>query len=104
MANLQHSNGRRVNVPDDSVDYYLDKGWTRVGAQPAPKGYPDGTPDDSWKNDEIEAYAAAKSIDLGSAKKKADMLAAIKGVNGGTDADQSGTVPATADGGAANPS
>jgi hypothetical protein len=35
-------------------------------------------PDDSWKNADIEAYAADNGIDLGGATKKADMLAAIQ--------------------------
>lgn len=35
-------------------------------------------PDDSWKNDDIKAWAEAHEVDLGGATKKADMLAAIQ--------------------------
>lgn len=35
-------------------------------------------PDESWKNDDIVAFAAEHGIDLGEATKKADMLAAIQ--------------------------
>lgn len=38
---------------------------------------PDGDPDETWKNAQIEAYAKAGGIDLGEATTKADMLAAI---------------------------
>lgn len=34
-------------------------------------------PDESWKNDEIQDYAAQHGIDLGDATVKADMLAVI---------------------------
>lgn len=35
-------------------------------------------PDETWKNDEIKAWAEAHEVDLGGATKKADMLAAIQ--------------------------
>lgn len=35
------------------------------------------TPDESWNNDKIRAYADENKIDLGDNTKKADMLAAI---------------------------
>jgi len=35
------------------------------------------TPDDSWKNADIKAWAEHHGVDLGDATKKADMLAAI---------------------------
>jgi hypothetical protein len=35
-------------------------------------------PDDSWKIDDIKAWAEAHTVDLGNATKKADMLAAIQ--------------------------
>lgn len=39
--------------------------------------WPGGTPSDEWKLPELHAYAVANAIDLGDAKKKADILAAI---------------------------
>lgn len=38
---------------------------------------PEGVPDDSWKVEQIEAYAAANSIDLSTAKLKAEKLELI---------------------------
>jgi hypothetical protein len=49
-------------------------GWTAEAAQ----GEPIGTPDKTWKNDDLKAYAAEHSIDLGDASKKEDYLAAIE--------------------------
>jgi hypothetical protein len=40
--------------------------------------YPAGVPDSGWTNAEIKSYADANNIDLGTATKKADMLAAIE--------------------------
>lgn len=40
--------------------------------------YPDGDPSESWKGDQLQAYADAKSIDLtGHKGSKADMVTAI---------------------------
>ncbi|MCH5645158.1 hypothetical protein [Gordonia sp. ABSL49_1] len=39
---------------------------------------PEGDPNESWKVDELKAYAAEHTIDLGDATKKADILAAIE--------------------------
>jgi len=39
---------------------------------------PEGDPNESWKVDELKAYAAERSIDLGDATRKADILAAIE--------------------------
>lgn len=39
--------------------------------------YPDGDPDDTWKNEQIKAWAADNDRDLAGATNKADMLAAI---------------------------
>ncbi|WP_009473868.1 hypothetical protein [Rhodococcus sp. JVH1] len=40
--------------------------------------FPAGEPSDQWKVPELFAYAIANSVDLGDAKKKADIVAAIK--------------------------
>lgn len=42
--------------------------------------FPEGDPSETWKVDELKAYAESKSIDLGDASKKADILAAIAAV------------------------
>ena len=45
-----------------------------VEAEPS---FPDGDPADSWKVDQLKAYAAEHNVDLSGATKKADILAAI---------------------------
>jgi hypothetical protein len=46
-------------------------------SEPEPE-FPEGEPAESWKGDQLKAYAKAKSIDLGGATNKADMVAAIE--------------------------
>ena len=59
-------------APEDVVKAYE----ATLGA-PTEKGDEGMAPDSSWKNADIEKYAADHSIDLGGAVKKADMLSAI---------------------------
>lgn len=40
-------------------------------------GYPDGDPTDTWKADELKAYATSHNVDLTGATTKADILTAI---------------------------
>lgn len=40
--------------------------------------YPDGDAAESWKGEQLKAYAKAHDIDLGTATTKADMLKAIE--------------------------
>lgn len=47
------------------------------------KGQRSATPDDSWKVDELKAYADEHEIDLEGASKKADILAAIESAEAG---------------------
>jgi len=67
--------GRTINVSGTDVEarYAADTMWTLV-TEP---DLPEGEPDDSWKNDQIKAWAAAHDVDLGGATNKGDMLAAI---------------------------
>lgn len=52
--------------------------WSEpVEPEKAPEPVEPVEPDESWKNDDIKAYAESHGIDLGEAKTKADMLAAI---------------------------
>lgn len=39
--------------------------------------YPDGEPSETWKSDELKAYAEDKGVDLEKAKNKAEMVTAI---------------------------
>jgi len=61
-------------IPAGAEDHYVAPG--AVPAEEAQEESENG-PDESWKNADIEAYAAERGIDLEGATKKADMLAAI---------------------------
>lgn len=68
-------------VPVAVSDYYqkMVRGETEGVPEEGPLAEePQGEPDESWKNDEIKAWAEAQGVDLGGATKKADMLAAIQ--------------------------
>jgi hypothetical protein len=68
-------------VPDAVAAEYkrMLAGETAPVEEIAEEGPPvEGVPTESWKNDEIKAWAEAQGVDLGGATKKADMLAAIQ--------------------------
>lgn len=69
------SNGVIVNV-DDLTAARLGSGWEDADKPAAPKK--SETPDKTWKNDDLVAYATEHSIDLGDATKKEDLVAAIE--------------------------
>lgn len=48
-----------------------------VKASESERDYPDGEPAETWKGDQLKAYARDNKIDLGGATNKADMVAAI---------------------------
>lgn len=66
-----------VEVADDLV---LGSEWGPEGGTAAKSE----SPDKSWKVDELKAYASEKSIDLGAATKKEDILAAISAASEGS--------------------
>src|SRR5678816_134215 len=55
-------------VPDAVAAEYADGSEVEVGDDGIPVVY-DKTPDESWKNDEIKAWAEAQGVDLGGATK-----------------------------------
>jgi len=75
MGRFKTPTGSVVNVDDDLA--------ARIGATWKPldgsEEVPEGTPTESWKVPELRAYAAEHDIDLGDAKKKDEILAAIAG-------------------------
>lgn len=74
--------GGDVHVDDPDAQDAAEKehvAAVQTGEAPAaPPEFPEGDPVESWKNDQILAWAKANSVDLGDATKKADMLAAIE--------------------------
>lgn len=60
-----------VSVSDEK-DHRFTNGWKPEGAASRSE-----TPDESWKAPELKAYAKENGIDLGSATRKDDILAAL---------------------------
>ncbi|QSE94192.1 hypothetical protein JWS13_39135 [Rhodococcus pseudokoreensis] len=60
---------------------YDNGGWLPPGStlriEDEKQDFPGDAPSDQWKVPELLAFAETKGIDLGDAKKKADILAAI---------------------------
>ncbi|MDF3308718.1 hypothetical protein P3H15_27245 [Rhodococcus sp. T2V] len=57
--------------------------------------FPAGEPTEQWKVPELFAYAIANRVDLGDAKKKADIVAAIKAAE---ESPEAGTADASGEG------
>jgi hypothetical protein len=71
---IQDGTGIVISVADDKDNRY-SSGWKPYSGEPAkPKSE---TPDKTWKVDELKAYAAEHSIDLGDATKKDDIIAVL---------------------------
>lgn len=72
---VNDATGAVVSVADEK-DYRFADGWHPVGS--APKPVRSETPDASWTNKELKAYAEKHSVDLEDATKKDDIVAAIE--------------------------
>lgn len=74
--------GAEVDVHVDDLERF-DR--FNVGPAPEPEPepansadvFPEGAPEESWKVDELKAFADANGVDLGDATRKADILAAL---------------------------
>lgn len=60
-----------------AIDWCRRRGYEVVDDAPAAPAFPEGDPEEKWTNDQLKAYAASKDIELGEAKKKDELLAAI---------------------------
>lgn len=67
------------HVPAKEVARLVEGGFVEeikaAGSDEPP--FPDGEPSETWKGEQLKAYAKANEIDLGGATTKADMVAAI---------------------------
>ena len=88
MPTLTHPKGRTVTVPDESVEYYTEKGWSLDGAPASASSasdtatgdvvvIPEGDPSSDWKAAQFEAFAEREGIDLSKAKNNPGRLKAI---------------------------
>lgn len=76
---IQNGSGLVVSV-DDSKDERFASGWKPYDGTDT--GTKSDTPDKSWKLDELKAFAAEHSVDLGDATKKDDILAVLNKPSG----------------------
>lgn len=77
VAGVAFANG--VGETDDPIalGYFERRGYGIEKADP-PVTIPDGKPSTEWKGEQLKAYAEKHSLDLGSAKTKPEMVAAIE--------------------------
>lgn len=78
VAGVDFVKGEGSTDDENAISYFERHGYG-VSGKPEPKVVlPEGEPNEKWKVDQLVAYAAEKEIDLGEAKKKDDILAAIE--------------------------
>ncbi|MDQ1206201.1 hypothetical protein [Microbacterium sp. SORGH_AS_0862] len=66
------------NVDEDQIKRLLDRGLIEpISEESNEVELPEGEPTDKWSVPQLKKYAGDKSIDLGAAKKKDELLAAI---------------------------
>lgn len=77
VAGVHFANG--VGESDDPIalSYFERRGYG-VEKADAPATIPDGKPSTEWKGDQLKAYADKHGLDLGSAKTKPELVAAIE--------------------------
>lgn len=77
VAGVHFADG--VGETDDPIALgYFERRGYGVEKADAPISIPDGKPSTEWKGDQLKAYAEKHSLDLGSAKTKPEMVAAIE--------------------------
>ncbi|MDY0830740.1 hypothetical protein SK224_16515 [Microbacterium sp. BG28] len=66
------------NVDDEQIKRLLDRGLIEpITDESNEAELPEGDPTDRWSVPQLKQYAGNKGIDLGAAKKKDELLAAI---------------------------
>jgi hypothetical protein len=69
MASITSPHGETYTVPDEAVSSLRAQGWRAPGTGERPSA--------EWSIKRLREYAAAHEVDLGKARLKADVLAAI---------------------------
>lgn len=69
---------------EGALAYFERQGYTVDAGETAPV-VPDGAPSLDWTAAQLKAYAESKSIDLGDAKNKPDILAKLTPVEAPTE-------------------
>lgn len=66
-----------VRLDDEQAERFLTEGLVEESDEVLDDGGGDEVPDDSWKRDEIDAWAAERGVDTSGEANKADALAKI---------------------------
>lgn len=77
VAGVSFANGVGETEDEVAIGYFTRRGYTVEGAE-RPVDIPEGKPSTEWKGDQLKAYAEKHALDLGSAKNKPEMVAAIE--------------------------
>ncbi|WP_223690105.1 DUF7302 family protein [Leifsonia poae] len=82
MPRLRNAGTGAVMSVSDEIAERLGPEWVDADKAETPRS---DTPDASWKVSELKAYADEHGIDLGKAKSKPEILAAVAGHTGDDD-------------------
>ena len=76
IAGVEFVDGKGETDHEGALAYFARHGYTVDLGEPVVV-IPEGVPSEDWKVDQLLAYAEENSIDLGDAKKKADIVAVL---------------------------
>lgn len=82
VAGVAFENGVGETTDPAALAYFHRQGYTIENAGAEAPAFPEGDPADKWTVAQLAAYAAAKGIDLGDAKKKDELLAILAPAQG----------------------
>ncbi|KAB1647476.1 hypothetical protein F8O06_02750 [Pseudoclavibacter sp. CFCC 14310] len=77
VAGVAFENGIGETDSLAALAYFRRQGYTVVQDEAEEPALPEGDPSDKWTVGQLTAYAAAHGVDLGDAKKKDELLAAL---------------------------
>lgn len=77
VAGVAFENGVGETTDTAALAYFHRQGYTVVQDEAEEPALPEGDPSDKWTVGQLTAYAATHGVDLGDAKKKDELLAAL---------------------------
>jgi hypothetical protein len=77
VAGVAFENGIGRTDSPTALAYFHRHGYTVVQDEAEEPAFPEGEPTDKWTVGQLTAYAATHGVDLGDAKKKDELLAAL---------------------------
>lgn len=77
VVGVPFADGQGETDDESAIAYFNRHGYDVEAAEKAVT-IPDGAPSTDWKGDQLKAYAEKHELDLGSAKSKPELVAAIE--------------------------